>query len=407
MRRTDDLYLKILIPVIFVAIVVYLIFSAWNGVRNPYSFQVVYADTMEDSVASSGWVVRAETPLYNRGGLVQLLRTQGEKVGKGQEIAVIYQDEQYAAHQEELEQVKIDLTALQYATYEGSPTGSPLEEQMLSSLVALRTQASTGQFGDVDEQAAQYRKLILRREYLVSGNAAAEMTQAAANLYYRMNELQGLQYGRDTVIAAQSGTFSSQLDGYETYIYPDMIGAVTPLEVQAFDDIEPASDSSCFGKLITSFTWYYAALVDADDADGFTAGDDVKVSFDAISDTMDMEVESVSESQEGKAVVLFRSSEKIGEVLSLRHESARLVFHFYDGLRVPKDALRITEDGQTGVYVVSGYTASFRPVKILAEDETSYLVKANPADAESTRILREGDEIILASAELYDGKVVR
>ena len=44
---------------------------------------------------------------------------------------------------------------------------------------------------------------------------------------------------------------------------------------------------------------------------------------------------------------------------------------------------------------------------VLAEDTDSYLVQANPTDEEDTRILREGDEIILASEELYDGKVVR
>ena len=51
--------------------------------------------------------------------------------------------------------------------------------------------------------------------------------------------------------------------------------------------------------------------------------------------------------------------------------------------------------------------ARFRPVTVLAEDTDSYLVQANPTDEEDTRILREGDEIILASEELYDGKVVR
>ena len=34
-------------------------------------------------------------------------------------------------------------------------------------------------------------------------------------------------------------------------------------------------------------------------------------------------------------------------------------------------------------------------------------MKADPTDEEDTRILRAGDEIVLASEELYDGKVVR
>ena len=74
---------------------------------------------------------------------------------------------------------------------------------------------------------------------------------------------------------------------------------------------------------------------------------------------------------------------------------------------MPKEALRVSKDGERGVYVVVSQKARFRPVKILAEDENSYLVKADPTDEEDTRILRAGDEIVLASEELYDGKVVR
>ena len=59
------------------------------------------------------------------------------------------------------------------------------------------------------------------------------------------------------------------------------------------------------------------------------------------------------------------------------------------------------------MYVVLAQKARFRPVTVLAEDTDSYLVQANPTNEEDTRILREGDEIILASEELYDGKVVR
>lgn len=79
-------------------------------------------------------------------GVVQLLRGQGEKVAKGKDLAVVYQDETYVASQEELLQVQTDLTALQYATYPESPSGTALEEQMLSSMTSLRQAASSGNF---------------------------------------------------------------------------------------------------------------------------------------------------------------------------------------------------------------------------------------------------------------------
>ena len=80
-QSQGSLFSKLLVPLIIVVIVVYLIASAWAGLRNPYQFTVAYADTMETSVTTSGWVVRSEQTVSGAEGVVQLLRNQGEKVG--------------------------------------------------------------------------------------------------------------------------------------------------------------------------------------------------------------------------------------------------------------------------------------------------------------------------------------
>ena len=60
MKKQGATFQKIIVPAVIVAIVVYMIFSAWNGLRDPYSFVIVYADTMEESIDTEGWVVRSE-----------------------------------------------------------------------------------------------------------------------------------------------------------------------------------------------------------------------------------------------------------------------------------------------------------------------------------------------------------
>ena len=94
-QQQGTIFSKIAMPIVIVAIVVYLICSAWVGIRDPYQFTVAYTDTMETSVDAAGWVVRSEQPVAGAEGVVQLKRGQGEKVAKGKEIAVVYQDETY------------------------------------------------------------------------------------------------------------------------------------------------------------------------------------------------------------------------------------------------------------------------------------------------------------------------
>jgi len=405
--RTTTILSKIVIPILIAAILVYLGLSAWMGVRNPYDFVMAYTDTMETSAVAQGWVVRHEQPISGGNGLVRLRREQDEKVGKGQAIAEVYQDEHYEEHQEELRQTQTDLTALQYATYSLSPTGAVLEEQMLSSMTALQTAASTGNFAGMSEATELYRKTVLRREYLVSEEAAQAMDAAGWVLNQKYNELQAVQTGATTIWADAAGVFSSHLDGYETLLSTSMLEAQSPAGLERLSQIEPLADSGYLGKLITSPEWFYCATLDGDYADRFTVGGKVNIHFNALTSNLKMKVQSVSEVQDGQVVVLFRSNQDVEQADQLRREAARVVFTSKEGIRVPKEALRVDEDGQAGVYVASGHNARFRPVTILAEDEVSYLVEADPADGLDTRILRAGDQVVLASDTLYDGKVVR
>lgn len=403
----DSVFSKLIMPLVIVLIVVYLIASAWAGLRNPYQFTVAYTDTMETNVSTTGWVVRSEQTVPSASGVVQLLRNQGEKVGKGQEIAMVYQSESDIQTQEEYIRVQSGLTALQYATYEQSPSGTALDTLIQDTMTSLRVAASSGDYSVLEEQAENYRKYTLRREYLLSSEANAAMTQAAAQLEEEYNSLQNSQEGATAILAAESGLFSSYVDGYEDLLTPDKLEGLGPKDLAAFSQLTPASGENVLGKLVTDSVWYYAVTVPGETAGQFEAGDRVDVFFDAISQTLPMTVYSVGEIQNGEMVVVLRSSQNDNKAEDLRQESGRVIFQSDEGIRVPKEALRVNEDGETGVYVVLAQKAYFRPVEVLAENEDSYLVQADPINEEDDRILRAGDEIVLASEELTDGKVVR
>lgn len=403
----SSVFSRLAMPLIIAAIVVYLICSAWMGMRDPFEFTVAYTDTMETSVDTAGWVVRSEVAVTGGEGMVQLKREEGEKVGKGQELAVVYQDESYVEKQEELLKTQSELSALQYATYDQSPSGVILDDQMLTAMTDLRTAASSGNYTSLSEQTETYRKLVLRREFLVSSEATAEMTQAANDLQAKYDQLQAGQAQATTVTAPSSGLFSSYVDGYESLLTPDDLEGLSPKDLAAFSQLTPQTDTNCLGKLVTNAAWYYAITVPGEVIGRFSVGGNVDVFFDSLSQTFPMEVDSVGEVQQGQAVVILRSTQNDTQAEDLRQESGRVIFYSSEGIRVPKEALRINEDGERGVYVVVSQKARFRPVSILAEDETSYLVKAAPINEEDSRILKEGDEIVLAAEELTDGKVVR
>lgn len=136
-----------------------------------------------------------------------------------------------------------------------------------------------------------------------------------------------------------------------------------------------------------------------------------------------MKIERVDGAQDGACLVVLSSTRNLADTSMLRKQTVDIVFNSLEGIRVPKKAVRTEnravtdpETGETttkqviGVYVLTAAQAEFKAVEILADDGDYYLVKAVlpdvPTDNQLKTAFRAGDQVIVSSDELYDGKVM-
>lgn len=136
-----------------------------------------------------------------------------------------------------------------------------------------------------------------------------------------------------------------------------------------------------------------------------------------------MKIERVDEAADGACLVILSSTRNLADTSMLRKQTVDIVFNSLDGIRVPKKAVRTEnravtdpETGETttkqviGVYVLTAAQAEFKAVEILADDGDYYLVQAVlpdvPTDNQLKTAFRAGDQVIVSSDELYDGKVM-
>lgn len=107
--------------------------------------------------------------------------------------------------------------------------------------------------------------------------------------------------------------------------------------------------------------------------------------------------------------VILSSHRFLSDVTLLRRQTVELVFEARQGLRVPTAAVRM-EEGQSVVYVQVGVKAEKKPVSVLAQGEDFYLVEPvlgqDAETKEEKMALRAGDAVIVASEEIWDGKIV-
>jgi hypothetical protein len=168
--------------------------------------------------------------------------------------------------------------------------------------------------------------------------------------------------------------------------------------------------SSSVGKLITGNTWYFAANMDETAAAAYKAGDAVTLRF---AKDLDIDIATtvlrISDTESGQKTIVFSCDRYLPEITLLRRQTADIVHASFSGLRIPTEALRV-ENGVSGVYCLVGLQARFKPVDVVFKGDGYYLVEASKKsdNTKNTGIssLRNGDQVVITTQELYDGKVI-
>ena len=416
--KQGTIFTRIAMLIILLALVGYLAITAWRGLTDPFSTTLAYSYTEDDGAEVEGILVREEQVLPGQTGIVDLRVDEGERVGVGQAVAYLYQSEEAVARQQTIRALTLEAEQLRAAmTLTDTGDAARLDETIIRQTVELRSAAAQKDFTALEDQVLDLKSTVLQRTYTYGQEGTGALQTRLAELRGEIDALRS-QAERDTraVTAPASGTFSALVDGYEGVVTPDSLADLTPDSLAQLLDQKMTEDSAALGKLITDPTWYFAALVPAETAQRLLPGHQVTLRFSRdFSGDLSATVESVGEG-EGQVVVILSSQDGLARTTLLRRQTVELVFDSRTGLRVPKQAVHLTEETVTdpdtgeeetrtvyGVYAVVGARAEFKPVEILEDSGEFYLV--TPVASDKTA-LRAGDEIVVSARDLYDGKVV-
>jgi len=407
--KNSSLTTKLITFLLFLAVVTYFGFQAWNYFTRPEITTPVYVYRAERTLALAGRVVRDEEAVACGDTLFELQRDEGERVAKGKAIATVYQSTQTLEAARELTALREQLEQLEYAQSAASDaeTALRLDTEIESDVIALRAAYTAGSYDALDERAAALRTSVLRREFAYRGSTDLSGRIEALNAQIRAAS-DAIGGASHTIAAPFAGTYSAVVDGYESVLTPEALETLTPDE---FERLKPAAVSGTVGKLIRGERWYYAAAVPADDAAVLSTKTTYQLAISGVDVTLPVRVHSVGRAENGRCLLVLTGDRYLSAVTMLRSQSAELITESHTGLRVPKNAMRIGADGTTGVYCRIGLQAYFKPVELIYQGEDYCLVE--PGEITAARdsdvvfyTLRAGDEVIVSADELYDGKVI-
>lgn len=425
--KNSSLGMKILMTAVTLALLAYFGIQGYRYFADPLTTTLAYSYQVEESITLSGCVVRQEQVLPDDGGgLLRLRREEGERVGRGGAVASVYADQASLDRQAEISALEARAEQLQYAQNAAgsSEVSRKLDTQIMQNILEYRRCLAADRLAKAETYGSQLRALVLKRDYTYAGNE--DLSGQIESLQSQLKELKAQAAGSvRTITAPVSGLYSAVVDGYESVLTPESLTELTPSQFSAVR-ADPSVKSNV-GKLILGDSWYYAAVVSAADAKELleksdelrAAGKSLTLRFAKnVERDLAVTVTHVGAEENGRCVVILEGKSYLSQLTLLRQQSAQVIWDSVEGIRVPKEALRIDtrtaqkEDGTseetrvTGLYCVVGMEARFKPVEVLYNGSGFLLVRANaPEDRESLR-LRPGDEVIITANDLYDGKVV-
>lgn len=410
---------KCLLLAVTLGVLAYFGIQGLQYLGDPLTTTLAYNYQVEEGMDLSGYVVRREQVLADEtSGLLRLQRSEGEKVGAGGTVALVYADQASLDRQREIDELSGRIEQLQFAQEAslGSEVSLKLDAQIMRSLLDYRAELAAGRLDNAEEHETELKSLVLKRDYTYSDTE--DLSGQIAELQSQLKELKAQAASSVRAVKAPvSGVYSAVVDGYETVLTPGLLADMTPSQLNAVQADETLTSQT--GKLILGDSWYYAVTMSADQAKALrdSSGTMTLRFAKGVEQDQTVTLYAVGPEEQGRVVVTFRGEYNMAQVTLLRRQSAQLIWRTVAGIRVPNEALRaantkVDQEGNRttveslGVYCVVGMEARFKPVEVLYSGDGFVLVRSTAASDQESLRLRPGDEIIISAKDLYDGKVV-
>lgn len=407
--KSTSLSTKFITALLLLAVIAYFGVQGYRYVTDPETTAIVYRYRSEQAIAVRGYVVREEQVVDCAETLLELTHAEGERIGAGDTIATVYRSAEALRATQELEALRAQKEQLEYARSAANDTETALklDSEIRDQILSVRAAYEAGSFSALDALSDRLKTTVLKREYAYNGSE--ELGARLEELNAQIREASAASGGTTRVTASVSGTYSAVADGYEGVLTPESLADMTPSGLAA---VSPQSVSSTVGKIVSGSKWYFAASVSEADAAKLRIGQRLTLRMaSGVDFDLPVTLTRVSEAENGNCLVVTESGKYLAYVTLLREQNAEIVIDEYEGLRIPKNALRVNGDGVSGVYCLIGRTAYFKPVNIIYQGGEYCLVEPGRIEAatesqKSLLTLRTNDEVIISAGELYNGKVV-
>lgn len=398
----------LLTGIFFILLVVSQIVIYFN---HPIRTEVATLYTTTETVGFKGVYVRDEKLVsYPVRGVINYTHSDGSKIAKNSVIAEVYASRNDIALQQEID----DLTA---------------QRAVLVDAEAL-VGTDTSQLESFSSQISEKHSLLMQHIFEGDYKAASKLKSEMLNLRSKRDIVNGTEVSYDEKIKqidaritelrrkitsepyeislGEAGYFVSTVDGYENELNSENVFDLTKKRINEIilDETDYENPSGVIGKLISGYNWYMAAVFDTVRLGTIFEGAVVTLRIGSSQQNVKAEIISLNRQPDGSSVAIFKCDMFLADFIDSRVAQCKLLMEDYSGIRIPTDAIRVSDVGgeeKVGVYILDGIVVKFREIKQIISEEDYTLVEDT---TDLNGYISLYDTVIVEGKDLYDGKII-
>lgn len=342
----------------------------------------------------------------------------GSRVASGDIIALFFSSEKSAKAYREKQILSRTLDyykKLQNQTTLSTLDIDKLEKTINDNLISYISACENNNYSSVSEILDTLKYDISSKK--IATGEKIDFSVEISSLESQISELSKSSDNYTAIRAQFPGCYISTVDGFESAADYSKVSSLTVNEVNSLIESEPSKvSSSAIGKIIDEYNWYAVCNIPKDSLEKLYIGKKVLVTFENTNVNLtNMEVYSISPVTDGYSSVVLVSNMMSPDIALLRKAKIKIVIDEFEGLKVPREAIRNAETSDTadasdisqpqnlGVYILYGQVVRFRKIDVIYFGDDYAIVSRNTESSDSLKLY---DMIITKGRNLYDGKII-
>ena len=395
----DTITGKVLVLILSIFMLVTVFHQFVQVFEDDYTTETATVYSSAEKVTFNGVYVRNETIVSGgKNGVLSYPSSDGSKVAKDSVVAYVYRSANDIYINQQIESLKNEVEILKKEQSPGTTVVA--QPEFISSLIdekyrTITTLAARNDLSSLRSESNDFQ--MLTGIYQIVIGEETDYNDRIEQLEKQIKLLEAKQNNPiDIITVPNSGYFISYVDGYEDILSTDKLSSITADDIKEViknDGYNAAKVSKkAVGKIVDDYEWDLVGIVNPKDA-SFNPGKEVKVKLSSTPDLLTAKITDVIETDDPEECVIVLSCEKLNfNLVQYRTERVEIILDDFNGIKVPREAVRFNKNNEKGVYVLLGQRIAFKKVDVIYECD-EYLLSAITSD---TSYISVYEDIILS-----------